>query len=791
MSGRQQRSRSTVDRLIAELTDRANAAGLDPVESGRVVWRTIAGELLGASVDPERLDNWFGASVLPLREPALIAPHLLPEDLIASFERTAPLRMPGTSKRDTGTYYTPPELAEFVVAQTLEQLASKGRPPTAWRVVDPASGAGVFGITLVRCLVPLLVETGMREVEARDYVVRRSLYLVDADPLAVAVARSLLLVQVGPTPEAEAALEQHVVCGDAVIGGPARTHTAPGADAIDWIRTFPDVFEDGGFDAVVGNPPWGAIKPSVREYAATLDLGLLRLDGPSLRARLDGSAEDRATRAAVTHGYSSRLRTSGYAHQGAGDTEFYRYFLELAHGMVRPYGVIGLLIPSAFQRAAGAAPLRRLLLDDGTIELWLDFLNNRGIFDIHRMFRFAVLVWRQGDPGGVARLRFGTTTVQEAQASFQQPPVALSPAYLSAVSRELRTIPDVRSTDDAQLYGRLHAAQPGLGEEVPGAWRVRFRRELDMTNDAHLFVPSDRALREGSRPTSDGVWSHPDLGVLLPVFEGRMVHQFDVAAKGHLEGHGRSARWELLGPDDKRIQPRFFLPADEAVRRGIRRAPRASFCDVTGHANERTVLAAVVPAVAVCGNKVPTCDFEGSDEDINYLWTAIANSFVVDWIARRRVSTTLNYFHWYEFPFPRVDTQSDAGGRLVAAARALSADPGRPWMISLADRARLRADIDIEVFQLYGLDLRDAAVILADFPLLDRGAPLGHKGLTRDLVLHGLACATGAADVRLSDMGLDAGAAPDLLADRVGWHVAAGATAYVPGEYALGSRRSA
>ena len=109
----------------------------------------------------------------------------------------------------------------------------------------------------------------------------------------------------------------------------------------------------------------------------------------------------------------------------------------------------------------------------------------------------------------------------------------------------------------------------------------------------------------------------------------------------------------------------------------------------------------------------------------------------------------------------------------------------------LANRARLRAEIDTEVLRLYGLDLRDAAGILADFPLLDRGAPPGHDGVTRDLVLAGLARAMGARDVRLSEVGLDAGAGPTLLADRVAWHESAGATAYVPGEFAPRHRRSA
>ena len=131
---------------------------------------------------------------------------------------------------------------------------------------------------------------------------------------------------------------------------------------------------------------------------------------------------------------------------------------------------MGLLVPSAFQRANGAAPLRRLLLDNGTIELWLDFLNSRGIFAIHRMFRFALLVSSRA-----ARWRRETALRHQdhsgAEAAVRQPSVALSPKYIAGVSRELRTIPDVRSTDDALLYGRLHAAHPALGDAIlgPGA----------------------------------------------------------------------------------------------------------------------------------------------------------------------------------------------------------------------------------------------------------------------------------------------------------------------------------
>ena len=94
-----------------------------------------------------------------------------------------------------------------------------------------------------------------------------------------------------------------------------------------------------------------------------------------------------------------------------------------------------------------------------------------------------------------------------------------------------------------------------------------------------------------------------------------MVHQFDAAAKGWVSGHGRSARWDLLRRRDKAIRPQFLVPAEFAARRKLATSARAAFCDVTGHANERTILAAVVPAIAVCGNKVPTCEFDQEHPD--------------------------------------------------------------------------------------------------------------------------------------------------------------------------------
>lgn len=762
-----------LDALVAELTAIATTKATSPETVGNVVWRALCARLLGGLVESQRLDDWFGTG-LTLPDASTQNVEATPAELCAAFERTSSLRSSSaTTKRDKGVYYTPRSMAALVVSATLAALGEHPDDVLTWRILDPAAGAGAFGAEVVEGVTSLLRAGGLDQAAARDHALTRTIHLVDADPLAVAVARSLLVAEFGSPSTDLKALEQNVRCGDAIVGGPDPHHSS----GFQWSTVFAEVVIDGGFHAVVGNPPWGAVKPSLREVAAGVDPALLRLDTVSLRERFP-TPVDQSQRE-----YSAALRSAGYRAQGVGDTEMYRYFVELAYGLVRRGGVIGLLVPSALQRAAGAAPLRRLLLDHGEVEIWLDFLNSRGLFAIHKMFRFSMVVWRQGGEGGIRQVRFGLRSVEEAREALLARPLSLSRDFLRTVSPTRLTIPDVRSRGEAALYGRLHQAHPALGDLHAGSWSVRFRRELDMTNDAGSFRTVADVRHDGAVPRLDGTWLHPEHGELLPVFEGRMLNQHDPAAKAHLSGHGRGARWELLAGPAKRVRSRFLIAAAEAERRGVRRAIRAAFCDITGHANERTILAALVPASAACGNKVPTCEFSTDHPDLPRLWTSIANSFVLDWIARRRVSTTLNFFHWEELPFPRLDPDGAVAGRLAHAAAELAGQPGRPWAGSAARRAELRTIIDVEVALQFDLGLEDLVVMLSDFPLLDRGTVVGHRMVTRDLVLSGVAARRGV-DPALHELGLPTDGGPSRLSERPVWHAAAGAIGYVPGKLA-------
>lgn len=828
---------SPAERPVSDLAQLADTSIRDllagdivanPTEAELLTWRAILAGVPGACRPTEgALDRLFlpvpsrGSRVLSWvrdRASALLANEVDPADVIGqAFESQYGGRHAALSsknhRRDQGVFFTPKELVRFTVALALEPCLRSAKSATELldlRVCDPAMGAGAFLLCALDLVSERMVELSdgaMTLLKAKLRVAENCLHGADADVVAAALSRALVVVSAGGLVD-DQVLAPRLRWGDSLLSDAdsadlfdlreADSCLGP-APAVRWWSEFTNVFSSGGdagFDVIIGNPPWGAVKPAFKEYHGHHDATVRNGQGAALRQHVSASASDEVWLGWVDYkdrvrSYAQALRSMpSYRHQGVGDTELYRYFLERAHQLASPSGRIAMVVPAAIERAEGAAPLRQLLLGSGTFEQILDFENRRRIFPIHSMFRFAVVVWQRGAANGVANAAFGLQTVQAAENAVRaRPPVSMPLCFLQS-SGERLSVPELRSVLDRDLFSRLHEAAPILGDKQAGPWSVSYVRELDMTNDSSLFVAAS--------PTASG--DHEERQ-LLPLYEGRLVHQFDAAAKRYLSGEGRMARWEPLQFDQKAIQPHFFVDAmDRKVQARWPRRARAGFCDVTGHANERTVLAALIPANAVCGNKVPTCRFDPEDPSLDLLWLALVNSFVVDWCMRRRIGTSLNFFLWSQVPVPRLDPSAPAAQELITLAERLSRPPWMPGSPTAAERARLRATIDAAVVDLYGLEVDEFARLLHDFPLLDRGQPalrkssrVAHRAgstITRDIALLALARRRGMDDLDLRGLSCsEGGEGPSSCVERVALAEAAGAIAYVPSELAAQTTR--
>jgi hypothetical protein len=597
-----------------------------------------------------------------------------------------------------------------------------------------------------------------------------------------------------------------------------------------WELRFPEIFlddqgrhlHDGGFDVVLSNPPWGKIKPEFKEFYAHLDDRVSQYQGPALRRYVNGDGRAFETEivdklykqyASEVRLYSALLQTLGaYPNQRVelngkntrGDPDLYKYFMERSFQLSKPTGRIGLVVPAAFHRSEGAAGLRRLYLGQGGFESFLEFENRKNIFPIHSMFRFVLLNYKRGGRHGIHAARFGLTSVKDVKEIQVNGGVSISSRFLKTVSGDSLIVPELRSRLEQRLFQKLYECYPTLGTKSSTHWNVSFVRELDMTTDSRAFRDRAQLMRQKCRENDDGSWSSKNGITYLPLYEGRMVNQFDNAAKGYKCGQGRTAQWVPLSFTNKMIIPHYFV-ADSYIEKYdlLQTTARAGFCDVTGHANERTVLSALIPSGVPCGNKVPTLVFDNDDSRLHLIWLALANSFVIDWLVRRRISTTLNFFHWYSIPFPRIRPDSEVGKELSTAASKLCymqirqriGTQNSNWTNQralLKERAQLRADIDCIVAELFDLTLTEYMCILSDFQIIDRcQPPLNHKEssetrstITRDKALSAFVHRN-KTQVSREMLGLagDAKNASDLHR-RVVMAEANGAIAYVPSEHA-------
>lgn len=220
-------------------------------------------------------------------------------------------------RKRTGSYYTPESLTKIVVERAMKALesvvAERGFSETRLRILDPALGAGAFLVQAGR-------ETARRSGRALADIVRHELFGVDVSPLAVAVAEASLWLLANDATlslrDAGAQLRQ----ADALCTpGAAKSLQRTGID-------FHELSGDGGFDLVLGNPPWVAF----------------------------------AGRA--TQPLSPALREHYRAHFQAfrGYPTLHALFVELA-ARLAPNGVVALLIPSPLSDLDGYRPARSAL----------------------------------------------------------------------------------------------------------------------------------------------------------------------------------------------------------------------------------------------------------------------------------------------------------------------------------------------------------------------------------------------------------------------------------------------
>ena len=558
-----------------------------------------------------------------------------------------------------------------------------------------------------------------------------------------------------------------------------------------WEVAFPGVWRnwqsacpEGGFDAVIGNPPWDRIKLQEVEWFATRDPELalaqtaaargkgvqrLRDRGSPLVAEFD-NAKHRADR------LREAVRASGhYPLLSGGDINLYSLFVERAMTLVKPDGLVGLLTPIGIATDITAAPFFAERIRACSVKAFLAFENRRGwLFpDIHHEEQPSIFVFAPSQHQ-FSDFEFCVRISSWEQFKNSNRRFRVSANLLREVNPNTETAPIFRTRRDAELTTAIYRRLPVLvdrssGEEVK-AWPVKYSTMFHMTNDSHLFRTREELEEQESAYPIGGNRFFSTSGEWVPLYEGKMVQIYNhryasvrVNPK-NISGQGVTDKTLPAKLQDPAFgpHPRYWVNTKH-IPEDSRGGWRIGFNDICNTNNARSLIACIVPDAGF-GNKLPILSREEVAPDLA-LALLVANlcALVCDYVARQKIqSRNLNKYILEQLPivpptrYEAVHFGLKTAGQIVREAvleltytshdmAPFARDMGhvdeagkvkQPFTWDEEERRHLRARLDALYFHLYGLTREDAEYVLNTFPIIRKEdeAAFG-RYRTRDLIL--------------------------------------------------------
>ncbi|MBM4017130.1 MAG: hypothetical protein FJ288_02190 [Planctomycetes bacterium] len=787
-----------------------NVAAVDLEDRHTAFFRGVGEYDFRDEVNVEVLGHLFERSVNDLGR--LRAGGLFGERAGAAAE--APRMEKSADRKRGGIYYTPPELTDLIVRETVgeaiaERLADVARrhgvdpaeaerpaAPDArlaayWRdcfealrtikVCDPACGSGAFLIRAYDALAEKYKEAaghwawhdpagaGADDERVPDLILADNLYGADLSPEAAEITQLALWIRSARPGKTLADLSRNIVCGNSLVSDAAADRRA-----LDWRQAFRQVFErqEGGFDCVIGNPPWERMKLQEREFfdvaAPEIAAAVSAATRRKLIARLQKANPDLYARYAAARESAERtldyVRTCGrFPLAGRGDVNTYAVFAELARSLVAPRGRVGLLVPSGIATDVTTKDFFAALVDAGSLRALYDFENKAPFFpDVDKRFKFSVLLF------GGEKLRhrsadfvFFARRMKDLRDKDRH--IVLATDDLRLLNPNTRTCPIFRTRRDAELTKAVYRRVPILVDysrkKGGNPWGVRFVRMFDQTNDAELFHTAGDLAKQGFR-RAGAAWKK-GRHTFLPLYEAKMVQAYDHRAAGVVvDARNWMRQGQTLAATSVQHQnpefqaiPRWWVAESEVERALGRKRPRGflGFKDISSATNRRTMIAAAIPWSAVT-NHFPLL-LTNQRPRLETCLLANLNAFVYDYVVRQKLgAVTLNFFIVEQLPTlppeayaarcpwdrrqtletwvsERVLKLTCTADDMRPLAQAAGMDPPvHRW--NERERADLGAELDAAYFILYGIERQDAEYILSTFQGAGKAQEALFNGLT-------------------------------------------------------------
>jgi len=541
-----------------------------------------------------------------------------------------------------------------------------------------------------------------------------------------------------------------------------------------WVLEFAEVYADGGFDVIVGNPPWDRLRPTRDDFFMRYDQEFHSLPPAAKDERQAELLEDRAIADAwddynheieiameyfhESDAYTLQDPTVGGQSQST-ENDLSSLFFERVFDLAKDGGYVSLVLPGTIFNGASTKDLRVHLLDETAIQSLITW-ENRDIFEaVDGRYNFGVVAFK--NTGTTDELRgifqqHGLDIIKQ----FEEQALNIPRKVLLEYSPEARIFPQLRAQEEVGIIEKI-VTHPPIRREQDEDWFAQPYRELDRTNDRDRFVEDE----------SDGDY---------PVFGGSNIYQFshdptfvdidppEFWSVNENDDPSRSAKYRIREKSVRNLKRAIYDAFDgtgsqvgfvnELLEdyRGSELSEedvlpdcteyRIVFRDITKFTNERTIIAAVIPPNVVCTNTLHTIrpykidpeekhlqetrlhsayDRVFTDESL-FAALGLIDSIPFDYLMRTKIDTHIVMYKFEESQVPRL-TEDDEWFEYIwmrAARLNCYGDAfdemrdrlgGIEPVIDPDERELAQAELDAAAFHAYGLERQQTKFVLDDF----------------------------------------------------------------------------
>lgn len=510
-------------------------------------------------------------------------------------------------------------------------------------------------------------------------------------------------------------------------------------NVLHWPFAFMEVMDQGGFDCVLGNPPWEKFKVEDVKWFAQRLPEVAGAKTAAIRKKMIEalvSSEDEFERKTFADYVKAQYQAAAFSTinhlsaddggrfplTGVGDTNLFAYFAEHALNIKGDLGAVGMVVPTGIVLDDATKRFTQEIFTQGQVSSVYHFNNTESIFpNVHNSYSFVLLTLGKAEKADC--LFYATNPIQ---LEDEKRHLSFEPGDITLINPNTRTLLLVRSEYDLQLCHKLYMAAPVLvkeGADEVNPWHVQNMSMFHMANDSDLFESLDR--EQAATALEHG---------LVPLYEGKLFWQFDhrFASFGY-DDKGKIIDVKNVSQAQKQdhsftIMPRHWvktpLVKECFALKGWDKPWTLAWRNITSATNERTLIVSVLPAEVASGDTVFTL-MPDVDEKLAACLLSVLNSMVVDFVERiKQAGMHASLFYVKQLPVLPPEAFKPEDVEFIASRVAMltrtADDINAVWLTEYPaytfqeprERLKIRAELDAYIAKMYCLTREELQYIL-------------------------------------------------------------------------------